>query len=133
VRAPPFEEPFAMSGLTLTQVVQLVAVAVLLSVGQLLFKHGAASAPPAGDLGGVIRLMFTPMVMVAVALYGLTTVLWVYTLQQVPLTSAYPFMALGTVLVPVAAALLLREAVDLRYAAGLALILAGLYVSVGPR
>jgi drug/metabolite transporter (DMT)-like permease len=52
----------------------------------------------------------------------------VYLLNGVPLSRAYPFMALAFAIVPLFGWLLFRESLDLRYCAGLALMLAGLYL-----
>jgi undecaprenyl phosphate-alpha-L-ara4N flippase subunit ArnE len=111
------------------QIGQLVAVTCLLTVGQVLFRRGATSAGKVTDLGSLLQLFLSPYIIAAVALYGGTTLLYVYTLQTVPLSRAYPFMALGFVLVPLAAVLVLHEPVSWRYFLGLALVLGGLYLS----
>jgi drug/metabolite transporter (DMT)-like permease len=61
-------------------------------------------------------------------LYGVTTLLWVYLLHELPLSRAYPFMALAFALVPLLSWFFFREGLDLRYGAGLALMLFGLYL-----
>jgi drug/metabolite transporter (DMT)-like permease len=117
------------AGLSIAQVLQLVTVVTLLAVGQLLFKAGALQGQPVRDLATLIRLFSAPLVLAALALYAVTTLLWVYILQSVPLSRAYPFTALGFVLVPLASARLFDEVVGGRYLAGLALLLAGLYLT----
>jgi drug/metabolite transporter (DMT)-like permease len=116
-------------GLSIAQVLQLVTVVTLLAVGQLLFKAGALQGQPVRDLASLIRLFSAPLMLAALALYAVTTLLWVYTLQSVPLSRAYPFTALGFVLVPLASARLFDEVLGGRYLAGVALLLAGLYLT----
>ncbi len=92
-----------------------------MSAGQLLFKQAALSIrdfSPAGLLGNGWLLL-------AVALYGATTLGWVWVLRHVPLALAYPFMSLAFVIVPVLAWLLWGEPVHWRTWAGSGLIIAG--------
>ncbi|MGY3494957.1 EamA family transporter [Bradyrhizobium sp. USDA 4502] len=107
----------------------LACVAVLLAIGQTLFRIGAQQAEPVTDLSSAIWLMLNPVVIAALTLYGGTTVLYIYILQNVPLSSAYPFMALSFILVPLAAVLFLGETVGLNYVVGMALVIAGLFVT----
>ena len=114
------------------QMGQLVVVTCLLTTGQVLFKRGASSAERVTSVGSLVSLFISPTIVGALCLYAVTTVLWVFTLQQVPLTRAYPFMALGFVLVPLAAMVFLGESMSLRYAGGMVLILLGLYLTAAP-
>lgn len=103
----------------------LAALAVVcgMAAGQLLFKFGAdllnrhdgAILSPAGAVLGA-----------ALALYGLTTVGWIWVLQRSDLGKIYPLMALSFVLVPLASHLLLGEQFSWRYGLGCALIVAGI-------
>jgi len=52
--------------------------------------------------------------------------LWVYILRTVPLSFAYPFSALGFVLVPVAAKLIFGESIGRMYLIGAVLVIGGL-------
>ena len=122
-----------MSQTTAAQVLQLTLVAIVVAVGQVLFKYGSVNAPPADSAAALLRLLLQPVVVLAIALYGLGVVLWIVVLQDVPLTRAYPFMSLGFVLTPLAAVIFFGEAVDLRYLLGTALILAGIYLTGIPR
>ena len=55
--------------------------------------------------------------------------LWVFLLKTVPLSTAYPFVALGFVLVPAAAAMLFDEPLSGRYILGVSCILIGIYLT----
>jgi len=108
----------------------LSLVSLMLAGGQIMFRSGARDARPVEDFPTLIGLLISPTIIAAVALYGVATVLYVIALQRVQLSVAYPFMALGYIVVPLAGYFLLGEAVSLRYAMGVVLILAGLYLAV---
>ena len=61
----------------------------------------------------------------SLALYGVTTLGWVWILRHAPLHLAYPFMGLAFIIVPTLAWLFLGEPLHWRTLAGGALILAG--------
>ena len=61
----------------------------------------------------------------SLALYGLTTLGWVWILRHAPLHLAYPFMGLAFLIVPTLAWLLLGEPIGWRTLAGGILIMAG--------
>jgi drug/metabolite transporter (DMT)-like permease len=109
----------------------LVLFAVLLASGQVLFKLAARQAPVVrqfSDLGG---LLVSHWLWLALVLYGLATILWVLLLQRVPLSRAYPFAALGFVLVPAAGVLIFAERVSTAYVIGTAMIIGGIFITSG--
>ena len=67
-------------------------------------------------------------VMTSLVVYACGTVVWIFVLKSVPLTLAYSFMALTFCFVPILAMLFLGETLSLRFAAGMALIMAGMLV-----
>lgn len=103
----------------------LVVTPLIVAGGQILFKLAAARLETV-DPAGYLRLAFEPIMIAALVLYGLGTLIWVSALKFVPLTIAYPFMALTFCAVPAFSALWLGETVDLRYALGVVTILTGL-------
>jgi undecaprenyl phosphate-alpha-L-ara4N flippase subunit ArnE len=68
--------------------------------------------------------------MVALLLYGLTTILWVFILRSVPLSAAFPLYALVFVLVPLAAHFLLGEPWSWNALVGGAVIMLGVLIAV---
>ncbi len=68
-----------------------------ISVGQLLFKKAAMLLPPQP---AITDWLFNGWLIVALALYGLTTLLWIWVLRSAPLHLAYPFMGLAFLIVP---------------------------------
>ena len=121
--------PQVPSALSTGQLVGLVTFALSMATGQVLFKLGATKVPPAVDLQGWINLIFHPLVLTALTLYGAATFLWLWLLQRIPLTTAYPFAALAFVLVPLGGWLFFDESVNLKYVGGVALILSGVLLT----
>lgn len=109
--------------------IYLVALACVVGIaaGQLLFKLSASSWQRAGTL-------FDPhalgLLVAAFALYGITTIAWVWVLQKVELGRVYPLMALAFVLVPAASYLFLGERFQPQYIVGVVLIVAGISIAM---
>jgi len=106
-------------------VVILICVAGIAS-GQVLFKYSAnalAIADRPWDMSVAVPLG------AALAIYGVTTIGWVWVLQHVPLSRAYPFMALSFVLVPAASRFLFGEQLDVRYILGVCFICVGMVLA----
>lgn len=94
-----------------------------ISAGQLLFKAAAVRQPADGE--PVWRLLFSPTLLLGLTLYGLATLAWLWQLRTTPLSRAFPFMALGFVVTPLAATWLFGETTGPRYWLGAGLIVAG--------
>jgi drug/metabolite transporter (DMT)-like permease len=95
--------------------------------GQILFKLSADSLHSSGsifDPNTAIMLFF------GLAVYGLTTIAWVWVLQKIELGRAYPLMALAFILVPIGSHLILGERFNAQYFLGTALIIAGILTIV---
>ena len=108
----------------------LLLVVVLMAAGQLLFKSTALSWHAHGSL-------LTPTVLlrllVALSVYGVATIAWIWVLQRAPLNLAYPLVALTFVLVPLVARWMFGETVGMRYWIGVGLIVAGIMVAMSAR
>ena len=120
--------------MSLAKILQLVGFAVMLSMGQLLFKRAALSVADSDAVTAVQKLAFSPTLWAALVLYGLATILWVLILRTTPLSLAYPFVALGFVILPLLSWWLFNEQLDWTMALGTVLIVAGvLVVTLGAR
>lgn len=110
----------------------LVLVSVSLSaVAQTAFKLGVSrvTLPEAATLWlKAASFLFSPLVLLGLALYGVGTVLWLFALRQMDLSLAYPFVAMSFVMVSVSGIVFLGEPVSLPRLLGLALIILGLLV-----
>lgn len=105
----------------------LIGVVLSISCGQILFKY---SADMSKNFSSIFGLFFYPPFIAAIALYGVTTFLWVWLLQQFELARAYPFFALSFTFVPLLSWIFFKEALDLRYVFSVLLICGGILLSV---
>ena len=94
-----------------------------ISLGQILFKKAAASIADATQWQ---QWVFNGWLITALALYGITTLVWIWVLRHAPLHIAYPFMALAFLIVPCLGWLFLDEPIHVQTLVGGALILAGI-------
>lgn len=118
-------------GLNWVELLILISYAVGLAVGQALFKTAALQQPVTGSLGQrAVSLMFNPTFMVAIILYALLSVIWVWVLAIVPLSRAYPFVALAFVLTLGAGVVLFGEPLSGRLVLGSVLVIGGLLTIV---
>lgn len=106
-----------------------IAILCVLGIagGQLLFKLSASHMHKSGSFFEPRSLM---ILFVALALYGITTLAWVWVLQKIELGRAYPLMALAFVLVPIGSHFVFGERFQIQYFIGVAMIMAGILVTV---
>ena len=112
----------------------LLVYAAGMSMGQLLFKLAADSAsvgPSSSAVEQVIRMLSNPFFVIAMAMYFALSLMWVWILGFIPLSRAYPFVAAAFIVTPLLGHLFFNEALDLRFAFGLVLIVCGLVLVVG--
>ena len=118
--------------LSASQILLLAAYAAAMAGGQMLFKVAAMQDAGATSWSQRIpAILLNGYFVAALALYGALTVLWVWILTTVPISRAYPFVALAFALTPVLGILLFHEPVSLRLAIGIVLVLCGLYFIAG--
>ena len=98
-----------------------------IAAGQLLFKCTADSQALSGSYLHSRTLLW---LLAAMLIYGVTTFGWIWTLQQGPLSSLYPWMALAFVLVPLLSSVLLGERLQMTYWLGVVMIVAGVSIAV---
>lgn len=110
----------------------LVFASVSLSaVAQTAFKIGVGRAQTTIDTAlwfKAMALVFSPMVLLGLALYGVGTVLWLFALRQLDLSLAYPFVAMSFVMVAGSGMLFLGEPIQPTRLIGLGLIVLGLLI-----
>lgn len=115
--------------LSLATIAILLTYSVALAGGQVLFKLAALRFTPAARWSdNLLALALNPYLVLAIVLYALLSAVWVWVLTFVPLSTAYPFVALTFVLTVASGALLFGEAVTVRLVLGGLLIIAGLIV-----
>ena len=116
-------------------IVALVLSCVLLTTaGQIVLKIGVSSPSlqavlrSAGPAAFLTRAIFAPGVLLGLALYVASTIVWLLVLARAPLSYAYPFVSLGFVLTALYAYYALGESFALTRVAGIALICAGVWL-----
>ena len=102
----------------------------LLAAGQMLFKVAAAQWRIDGWTWTTVRSFLSPALLVALLLYAVATVLWVFILRTVPLSLAFSVYALVFLLVPLLAHLLFGESLSMKTLIGAAVIVVGVVISV---
>jgi drug/metabolite transporter (DMT)-like permease len=97
-----------------------------ISLGQMLFKKAAQVITDATVWQSWV---FNGWLVLALAIYGFTTLLWIWVLRHAPLYLAYPFMGLAFLIVPCLGWLFLDEPIKVNTILGGALILSGIAVA----
>lgn len=100
---------------------------IALAGGQILFKITASELAAAGTF--LAPRVLRPFAL-ALAVYGTSTIGWVWVLQKIELGRVYPLMALGFVFVPLGGYVFLGERFQPQYFVGIALIALGIVVTL---
>jgi drug/metabolite transporter (DMT)-like permease len=107
-----------------------IFTAILMALGQLLFKLGADNIQQFTNLPNYLyQIVSSGKLISACVIYALAIFIWVWALTQAPLSRIYPFTALAYVLTPLFAYLILDEKVNLQFLLGTLLLLAGIIIS----
>lgn len=105
---------------------QVLLSVIGISIGQLLLKMAAINLSKPGAIGVWIGSYCINLYLVAgVFVLGLSTLLWVWVLRTLPLSMAYPFMALAFLFVPILSHFLIGESLSWKNVAGGLLIACG--------
>jgi drug/metabolite transporter (DMT)-like permease len=103
---------------------------LMIAGGQLLFKTAADRWHVDGWSWATVWGFLSPVMLLALAVYAVATLLWVYVLRTVPLGAAYAVFSLAFIIVPLASHFLLGERLTANTLIGGALIVAGVIVAV---
>ena len=113
---------------TATNIISLFIVTVALAVGQLLFKRVALDLR-GESLSAIKMIIVNPSLYYALAVYGSATLLWIWLLSRIPLSQAYPWVALSVIVVPLMSWQFLGERLNPVFWVGLFLIFTGLLLT----
>ena len=102
----------------------MMASVALGTLGQIAFKFGAMEM--ANQPGTTLLDKIKWPLVVGIALYGASTILYILALRRLELSFAYPLISIGYVLVLVASYFLFHESITWMRVGGVALILAGI-------
>lgn len=120
--------------MTLRIIVLLLISIGLGATGQLLFKSAARGMASFAELGltGLLTTMFTsPKILGGFACFFISSVLWIIALRTIPLSIAYPMVALSYIIIFAGSYFLFGEAVTWRHWTGAALIVMGILLIAG--
>ncbi|MEZ5339121.1 MAG: EamA family transporter [bacterium] len=115
-------------------VFSLLTSIALGAAGQLMFKAAARTLPAYSELGlaRLLLAMFTtPLILAGFISFFISSVLWIVTLRSLPLSNAYPMVALSYVIIFLGSYHLFGEAVDWRHWVGAGLIISGILLIAG--
>jgi drug/metabolite transporter (DMT)-like permease len=103
------------------------------AVGQLTLKAGMNSIVQTyGKLqlsfGTLLHMAGNPLLIVGIAIFGISTLLWLFALAKADLSFAYPFLSLTYLAVLLGGAFLFGDKVTLPRVLGFAIIVAGVWI-----
>jgi undecaprenyl phosphate-alpha-L-ara4N flippase subunit ArnE len=98
----------------------LALVVLLGTAGQVALKHGIDPARSSQR-----PLLLRPLILIWLACYAASTILWLIALRAIPLSQAFPILGMQFALIPLASSRLLGERVYARQWAGILLIAGG--------
>ena len=113
--------------------VLLVLVSVLLSAGsQVLMKVGMTApglrsvlASDANPAQIAYAIAASPSILLGMFCFGLSAIVWLFVLSKVPLSTAYPFVALGIAITVIAGRLIFDEPMPVTKLLGVGFIIVG--------
>jgi drug/metabolite transporter (DMT)-like permease len=118
--------------LSIAQIAVLCAYVAGTVGGQMLFKMAAMRVALGSSMSerGVLLLQ-NWFFLAAMVAYLALSVVWVWILTFIPISRAYPFLALAIAITPVLGGVIFDEALDMRCLVGIGIIFVGLLVVTG--
>lgn len=119
--------------MSISSIALLLFAVILAASGQLMLKYGMQGATArAHHTGG--SLVFTaatsPWVIGGLGVFAVSAVAWLAVLSRVPLSIAYPFNALGYLVILTSSIVILHERASVLTWAGSLLVVSGLLIVV---
>jgi multidrug transporter EmrE-like cation transporter len=119
--------------LTVANVVLLLFSVIAAATGQIMLKHGMQVATARVRASGgslAVHAATSPWVLLGLVVFAVSALAWLATLSQLPLSVAYPFNALGYLVILTASIMVLHERATLLTWAGSLLVVSGLIIVV---
>ncbi len=107
-----------------------VCFALLLALGQVLFKQVAITSGTPKIFDFILSLATNSVFWCALLIYAVATLLWILILQKFALSKAYAFNAIGFLVVPLLGNLFFGEPLTLRLLLGSVIIITGVLLVV---
>ena len=91
----------------------IISSVLLNALAQIFLKFGMMQITPLNHKNNLIetssKIIFNPYIFSGLTSYGISIILWLWVLSKVEVSLAYPFQALGYILVTILAWLLFQE------------------------
>jgi drug/metabolite transporter (DMT)-like permease len=100
---------------------------LLLVSGQIIWKIGLERAGGL-QLHNLVQVLFSPLILLGIFIYGIATVVWLFVLSRLPLSIAYPLQSFAFIIALLAALLLFHETIPPNRWIGAMVILTGIAV-----
>ncbi len=108
----------------------IISSVLLNALAQIFLKFGMMQITPLNHKNNLIetssKIIFNPYIFSGLTSYGISIILWLWVLSKVEVSLAYPFQALGYILVTILAWLLFQEQINLLRICALVFICIGL-------
>jgi multidrug transporter EmrE-like cation transporter len=119
--------------LTVASLALVLFAVIAAATGQIMLKHGMQIASArAADSGGslVLRAATSPWVLLGLVVFGVSAIAWLGALSKLPLSVAYPFNAVGYLVILLASILVLHERANVLTWVGSLMVVSGLVLVV---
>ena len=129
----PNEEPNPTPSANIQSLGMILISVAFGAVGQLLLKAGMNSLVTSYgklqlSLDTLIHMATNPLLIVGIAIFGVSTLLWLFALAKADLSFAYPFLSLTYLAVLIGGAFLFGDKVTLPRVIGFVVIIAGVLI-----
>ncbi len=118
---------------SLTSLGLLLFAVISAATGQVMLKHGMQLASARANSTGsslVISAVTSPWVLGGLVVFGISAIAWLGALSKVPLSIAYPFNAIGYLVILTASIVILHERANLLTWAGSLMVVSGVIIVV---
>jgi multidrug transporter EmrE-like cation transporter len=131
---PATSEPATLMRWFLNPYVQIGLGALTVTTSEILLKAGANTVPPGAGAAGWLGIaaLASAWTWAGIICYIASFLSWIYVLRSVPLGIAYALINVAHVLIPLGSWAFLHEVIGPNRWCGIALVVAGLSLLVGP-
>jgi multidrug transporter EmrE-like cation transporter len=113
----------------LMNLLSLGIFATTLAIGQVMFKRVGLAIRGRPLLDSALYLLGSRTLYIVLSIYAVSTFLWIWILSRIPLSQAYPWVAIGMAIVPLLGWYVFGERVEPLFWFGISLILAGVIIT----
>lgn len=113
----------------LVNFVSLAVFTTSLAIGQVMFKQVGLAIRGRPPLDSALDILSHHAFYLALSIYAFSTFLWIWILSRVPLSQAYPWVAVGVAIVPLMGWYIFGERIKPAFWLGVLLIVLGIIVT----